>query len=149
MPVFDLNAFYQSLRNANTLKQVDEAFKTVFALPPAERKAVGEELERKYLSFSTIENIAFTKGIAAAEEHVRTNASMSPMNPDYDQDIARRQKLVQIRVNVARLRGKEASYYAQVFNAAAQKLTAAEYQSPAVYEKPLLAVVKAIAQLNK
>jgi hypothetical protein len=146
MSEFNFDQFYQSLRNATTREAVDAIFKDVFALPAAERDVVGKELEKKFLHFSRLRSVVLTEGIAAAEESVRENSWITPMNPDYDDDLAHKQKLLQTRVNVAKLRGENASPLSKAFNAAATTLTAEELKSSAVYAKPLLAVVKAIAK---
>lgn len=147
MSNFDFEKFYKSLNTATTREKVDTVFKDVFDLPAAERAAVAQALEKKFLNFiESLKEEVLSEGVAATEKWVHDTSLMSPMNPDYDHDLMRQQKLMQIRVNVGKLLGKDASVLSKAFNTAAAALTEEELKSSAVREKPLLAVIKAITQ---
>jgi hypothetical protein len=146
---------------------VNEAFfEKVFSLPTAERIAAGDALEKEFTSsLEEVKNAIrhygdddaggcnVQEGAEILKEDLEDgiNSESFTFNKDgrpvpYQEGIAMFQAAAQIAVNVRDLQGDKVSPLLKAYADAAEKLSDAEYDSPAVFLKPMIAVVDTFAQ---
>jgi hypothetical protein len=141
---YEAKTFVNSLKKLKTAEEVDEAFKDFFDLgiSNAVRHANGSEMEKAFLlpQYEKLKTRIITKGVDAAERpYLETAATANPP------DITTLRRDAQIHYNIGELLRNWSSPATRAFNDAAEHLTLRESNSAEVLNKPMRAVVEAIA----